>query len=52
MSVNTIAFNFFVDIFELDIPKLTKIFQNGCQGFSIDAYPLDWLDGGELLVEF
>ena len=25
---------------------------NGCQGFSMDAYPVESLDGGELLVEF
>jgi len=32
--------------------NLLKIFQNGCQGFSMDAYPIESLDGGELLVEF
>jgi len=31
--------------------KFTKLFQNGCQGFSMDTYPVECLDGGELLVE-
>jgi len=32
--------------------KFTKLSMNGCQGFSMDAYPIECLDGGELLVEF
>ena len=32
--------------------NLRKLFYNGCQGFSMDAYPVECLDGGELLVEF
>jgi len=29
-----------------------KLFQNGCQGFSMDAYPVESLVGSELLVTF
>jgi len=32
--------------------KFTKLFQNECQGFSMDAYPIESPLGGELLVEF
>jgi len=32
--------------------KFTKLFMNGCQGFSMDAYPIESLDGGGLLVTF
>jgi len=32
--------------------NLRKLYQNGCQGFSMDAYPIECLDGDELLVEF
>ena len=31
--------------------KFTKLFWNGCQGFSMDAYPIESPLGGELLVE-
>ena len=31
--------------------KFTKLFQNGCQGFSMHPYPVESPDGGELLVE-
>ena len=31
--------------------KLTKIILQWVSGFSMDVYPLEWLDVGELLVE-
>ena len=34
------------------LENVSKIISEWCQGFSMDAYPIEWLDGGELLVEF
>ena len=30
--------------------NLRKLFYNGCEGFSMDAYPVESLDVGELLI--